>query len=79
MLIVVQVSYSIVDLQSEIVYDFNIVLPDISSSVEYTWTNLIRRRYQFSVIAFTSKGPGEAASFMLSTLPDQDTGMLVLS
>ena len=75
MLIVIQVSYSVVDLQSEIVYGFIIVLADNNSSVEYTWNNLIRGRYQFSVVAFTSQGPGDAASFMLSIL--LDNGMLV--
>ena len=49
----------------------------ISGSVNssFTWTNLTRGRYQFSVVAFTSQGPGEAASFALSTLPDN--GMLI--
>ena len=29
----------------------------------YTWTNLVYQgRYQFGVVAFTSKGPGEAAN-----------------
>ena len=32
----------------------------------YTWprNNLIQGEYQFSVVAFTSKGPGEAANLM---------------
>ena len=70
MLIVIQVSYSIVDLQSEIVHDFITLLVDVSGSVEYTLSNLIRGRCQFSVVAFTNEGPGETASLMLSTLPD---------
>ena len=36
----------------------------------YTWSNLIQGEYQFSVVAFTSKGPGEAANLTLSTLPN---------
>ena len=35
----------------------------------YTWDNLIQGEYQFSVVAFTDKGPGKAASLTLSTLP----------
>ena len=44
----------------------------INSCIEssYTWTNLIQSNYQFSVVAFTSKGQGEAAILILdSTLP----------
>ena len=38
-----------------------------SAESSYTWTNLIHRgRYQFSVVAFTSQGPGEAANLMLN-------------
>ena len=36
----------------------------------YIWSNLIQGEYQFSVVAFTSKGPGEAANLILSTLPN---------
>ena len=36
----------------------------------YTWSGLIQGRHQFSVIAFTRVGPGEVASLMLSTLPN---------
>ena len=46
----------------------SVILPaDINSSIEssYTWTNLIQGNYQFSVVAFTSKGQGEAASLIL--------------
>ena len=28
----------------------------------YTWSGLIQGRYQFSVVAFTGVGPGEAAN-----------------
>ena len=77
MLIVIQVSYSVVDLQSEMVCNPVIQRVHISSSADlsHTWSNLFRGRYQFSVVAFTSQGPGDTASFMLSTLPDN--GMLV--
>ena len=31
----------------------------------YTWTNLVYQGiYQFGVVAFTSKGPGEAANLL---------------
>ena len=39
-----------------------------STESSYTWTDLIQGRHRFSVVAFTSKGPGEAASLILSTL-----------
>ena len=42
------------------------------------WTNLIPARHQFSVVAFTSKGPGEAVTLMLSTLPDNSKLKLLL-
>lgn len=35
----------------------------------YTWSDIIQGEYQFSVVAFTSKGPGKAANLMLSTRP----------
>ena len=32
----------------------------------YTWTNLVyQARYQFSVVAFTSQGPGDAATLIV--------------
>ena len=34
----------------------------------YTWSNLIQGEYQFSVVAFTSEGPGEATNLLLSAL-----------
>ena len=79
MLTVIQVSYSVVDLQSEMVCNPVIQRAHIISSINlsYTCSNLIRGRYQFSVVAFTSQGPGEAVSFMLSTLPVSDIGMYV--
>ena len=34
----------------------------------YTWTNLVYQgRYQFSVVAFTSQGPGDAATLIVDT------------
>ena len=69
-----QVSYSVVGLQSETVYDYNIIQVDDSCSCDiessYIWSNLIQGEYQFSVVAFTSEGPGEAASLTLSALPN---------
>ena len=39
-----------------------------NSAESYTWINLVYRgRYQFSVIAFTSQGPGEAANLPFNT------------
>ena len=39
-----------------------------SAKSSYTWINLVYRgRYQFSVIAFTSQGPGEAANVPFDT------------
>ena len=41
---------------------------NISTESSFTWTNLAYRgRYQFSVIAFTSQGPGEAANLQFNT------------
>ena len=67
-------------MQSELACNSSILQTNISSDVDssYTWSNLIQGRYQFSVVASSSTGPGKAASFMLSvvfTLPDN--GMLV--
>ena len=52
-------------------YDFAILQVDNGgdSILSYTWTDLIQGRYQFSVVAFTRAGQGEATSLMLSTLP----------
>ena len=64
-------SYTATNTQLEIFYNFTIVQVDNTcSSIEssYTWSNLIRGEYQFSVVAFTSEGPGEAANLSLSTL-----------
>ena len=42
----------------------------------YAWTDLTQGEYQFSVIAYTGIGPGETASLMISTLPNN--GMLII-
>ena len=72
-------SYIATNPQQEKLCNYTILQVDNSScSVEssYTWSNLIQDEYQFSVVAFTSKGPGEAASLMLSTLSND--GKLIL-
>ena len=67
-------------MQSETAFDYSILQVDnsCSCSIEssYTWDNLIQGEYQFSVVAFTDKGPGEAASLTLSTLPNN--GKLIM-
>ena len=47
--------------------------PAGNSSIEsYTWNNLVYRgRYQFIVVAFTSRGPGEAANLTFNTSGDK--------
>ena len=46
-----------------------------SDNIVYTWHNLVYRgRYQFSVIAFTGEGPGEAANLMFNA----QSGMLLI-
>ena len=44
----------------------------------YTWSKLIQVDNQFSVVAFTSEGPGEAANLTLSTLPNNSKLLLFL-
>ena len=57
-------------------YNFTILVAD-NSIIEssYAWTDLIQGEYQFSVVAFTSKGPGEVANLilLLSILPNNGT------
>ena len=55
-----QVSYVIISSQRS---DSVIVSADNANTLSsYTWTNLVYQgRYQFSVVAFTSAGPGEVA------------------
>ena len=59
-------SYNIVNLKCG---DFAMLLVNNSNSESrYTWTNLsYQGRYQFSVVASTSKGPGEAATLIVDT------------
>ena len=39
-----------------------------STESSYTWTNLVYQgSYQFSVVAFTSQGPGEAVDLLFDT------------
>ena len=67
-------SYIATNLQHKAFYNYTILLVDSSCSCSivssYTWTDLIQGEYHFSVVAFTNKGPGEAASLMLSTIPN---------
>ena len=66
-------SYIATNPQRENSYNYTILQVDNTcSSFElfYTWNNLIQAEYQFSVVAFTSEGSGEAAILMLSTLPN---------
>ena len=67
-------SYIATSLQSETFYNYSIQQVDSSHGSDessYTWSNLIQGRYQFIVVAFTSKGPGEASILMLPSLPSK--------
>ena len=68
---ILQVSYIGTNPQGKITDDSAILTVDSSDSAEsfYTWSNLIQGDYQFTVVAFTAQGPGEAASLMLPKLP----------
>ena len=44
-------------------------------SSSYTWTDLTQGQYQFSVVAYTSKGSGETASLMIFIL---NNGTLII-
>ena len=65
-------SYITTNSQHGVLYNYTILQVDntCSCSIEssYTWSNLIQGDYQFTVVAFTSKGPGEASSLLLSRL-----------
>ena len=72
-------SYISTNTQYEILHNYTILQVDntcSSNELSYTWSNLIQGEYQFSVVAFTSRGPGEAANVMLSTLPSNGKLML---
>ena len=78
--VIFQVSYITTNSQHKIFYDHTILQVDNTcSSIElsYTWNNLIQGEHQFSVVAYTSQGPGEAASLMLSTLPNDGNFVLI--
>ena len=54
-------------------YNYTIIQVDNAcSGIEssYTWSNLVQGEYQFSVIAYTNKGPGGPANLTLSSLPN---------
>ena len=44
---------------------------DSSINSSHTWIGLIRGQYQFSVVAFNSKGPGDIDSVKVSTVPSK--------
>ena len=72
-------SYIATNPQQEKLSNYTILqVDDACSSIESsnTWNNLIQGEYQFNVVAYTSQGPGEAASLMLSTIPNN--GELIL-
>ena len=73
-------SYIATNTQREIFHNYTILQVDNTcSSIElsYTWSNLIQGEYQFSVVAFTSEGPGTAANLTLSILHNNN-GKLTL-
>ena len=69
--LLLQVSYIGTNPQDNTIYDSAILEVDSNSNTDssYTWNDLIQSEYQFSVVAFTAQGPGEAASLMLPRLP----------
>ena len=72
-------SYIATNTQHEIPYNFAILPVDntcSSNELSYTWSNLVPGEYQFSVVEFTSRGPGEAANVMLFILPSNGKLML---
>ena len=58
-------SYIGTDSQNYAIQKANI---DSSVNSSYTWIGLIQGQYQFSVVAFTSKGPGEVDSVNVITV-----------
>ena len=65
MFLLSQVSYIGTDSQNYAIQKANI---DSSVNSSYTWISLIQGQYQFSVVAFTSKGPGEDDSVNVITV-----------
>ena len=53
--------------------NYTLQTADIDSSINssHTWIGLTRDQYQFSVVAFTSKGPGDIDSVKVSTVPSK--------
>ena len=75
-------SYIATNSQHEIFYNnTSIQVNNTCSSIEssHTWSNLIQGEYQFSVVAYTNKGPGEPANLTLSSLPNNGKLILYLS
>ena len=75
-------SYIATNSQHEIFNNYTIIQVDNTcSSIEssYTWSNLAQGEYQFSVIAYTNKGPGGPANLTLSSLPNDGKLILYLS
>ena len=75
-------SYIATNSQHEIFYNNTIIqVNNTCSSIEssYTWSNLVQGEYQFSVIAYTNKGPGEPANLTLSILPNNGKLIFYLS
>ena len=66
---ILQVFYAGINPEGNILQSF-IIKVDSSIESSYTWHGLTQGRHQFNVVAFTNKGPGEAASLMLCTLPN---------
>ena len=68
MFLLSQVSYIGTDSQNYAIQKANI---DSSVNSSYTWIGLTQGQYQFSVVAFTSKGPGDIDSVKVSTVPSK--------
>ena len=68
MFLLSQVSYISTNSQN---YILQTVDRDSSINSSYTWIGLTQGQYQFSVVAFTSKGPGDVNSVDVSTIPSK--------
>ena len=53
--------------------DYAIETADVDSCIysSYTWIGLTQGQYQFSVVAFTSKGSGDINSVNVSIVPSK--------
>ena len=59
-------------------HDNSMILSVLNNSTKFlhTWPNLVYQgRYQFSVIAFTKQGPGDAATVMFNV----ERGKLIIT